>query len=1111
MFHIVIGLQARKLFILPTLALLVAVAAGAAALSMAQAQSGNGVYDTDGDKLIEISYLEQLFAIRYDLDGDGAVDKASDAGLYSQAFPVSAGKSVCDSDCEGYELAKSLNFRQTSSYQYGAINPTWTDTATGEGWLPIFHYGDARSIKGFDAVLDGNGNIIANLYSKYTHLDIDTGLFAVLESGATVRFLGLTGVNVIGDYSNTGALVGNNKGTVTGVYSTGGVTGDGNVGGLVGNNGGTVTQSYSTATVSSDEDYVGGLVGDNIGTISVSYATGSVSGKKKYVGGLTGYNLGTVRNSYASGNVSGVSSVGGLVGKNTSKIEYSYAASASVTGSSSIGGLVGSSVDIGSEVTDGYWDTTVGPSSSSGGIGKTTSELVSPTDYTGIYADWDDGDEGEVWDFGTSSQYPALKADLNGDGTSTVAEFGSQQVTVSLPTPTPTPIPDPTATPTPQPLGSLTGVGGGGASISGVGGNVSGGSISGGATGQSQGLPAIVLSTTTITVVEGSTASYTAKLNHEPYADVTVALSFPTLGIATANKYSLTFTSNNWNSAQTITLTGTTDDDPYGESVQVKHAASGGGYGDGTNVTARLAVSVDDDDDTGTLVASDPTATTALLALSGYGDWNWWHQRAGWNECIGPVKASSYRVRGILPNVSTSHINIYSSSSCGPTDKIAESNKFGTASPTLAVSEIKNTSAKITISEEWDLDKDGPWHYGTTGAWKWCSDPITARSQIDSPLVKGNSYTYAGHVDSNCSIGSTPPVTFVARAPTTLTASAVSARSAHLTMAGDHTGDWWYQRAGWNECHGPMTSLLAWIHGLEPDSSMYITAYETSSCGANDKLAQTDRFSTKKPTLSASDVTGDSATLTLSTDWASHDGSWYYKADKAPHTSCSAAQSGNSASISGLNPTTDYTYTTYLDSGCNTWTDFATVDFTTEATFSVRNLSGAGAGDHAIGKSWNGSQSIHYTHATSFTTGSATNGYELKSILIPFGQKIGINDFSMIVSVKNDDNGVPGDTDTIASSNFSGPAQVDNANGTYTCSGSCDLAADTTYHLVLSATHGSLNSSFFRWRATSSDDQSGPSGWSIGDDASRLVGGSSSWTSSASANAGKFKMTAEAK
>ena len=33
----------------------------------------------------------------------------------------------------------------------------------------------------------------------------------------------------------------------------------------------------------------------------------------------------------------------------------------------------------------------------------------------------------DVWDFGTSAQYPVLKADINGDGTATWEEFGDQR------------------------------------------------------------------------------------------------------------------------------------------------------------------------------------------------------------------------------------------------------------------------------------------------------------------------------------------------------------------------------------------------------------------------------------------------------------------------------------------------------------------------------------------------------------------------------------------------------------------------------------------------------------------------------------------------------------
>ena len=73
--------------------------------------------------------------------------------------------------------------------------------------------------------------------------------------------------------------------------------------------------------------------------------------------------------------------------------------------------------------------------------------MQSPTGYAGIYSTWnadldnadrnDDDATGadDFWDFGTSSQYPALKVDFDGDGAATAAEFGSQRGDGPTPTP----------------------------------------------------------------------------------------------------------------------------------------------------------------------------------------------------------------------------------------------------------------------------------------------------------------------------------------------------------------------------------------------------------------------------------------------------------------------------------------------------------------------------------------------------------------------------------------------------------------------------------------------------------------------------------------------------
>ncbi|MEG3941428.1 DUF4347 domain-containing protein, partial [Microcoleus sp. S36b_A3] len=66
--------------------------------------------------------------------------------------------------------------------------------------------------------------------------------------------------------------------------------------------------------------------------------------------------------------------------------------------------------------------------------------------------------------------------------------------------------------------------------------------------------------TTGLTTTEaGGTATFTVKLNTQPTADVTIPLSSSKTTEGTVDKSSLTFTSANWNTPQTVTVTGVDD------------------------------------------------------------------------------------------------------------------------------------------------------------------------------------------------------------------------------------------------------------------------------------------------------------------------------------------------------------------------------------------------------------------------------------------------------------------------------------------------------------------------------------------------------------------------
>ena len=153
---------------------------------------------------------------------------------------------------------------------------------------------DASFIGNFD----GQNNTITNLYINLTG-ESDIGLFGRVALGSSITNLGLIDANVTGQAttSNTGILVGFNKGTINNSYSTGSVFGRSSVGGLVGSNdAGTIENSYSEANVTGSTTGVGGLVGQSIETgigntfVINSYATGNLSGNvsTSRLGGLVG-------------------------------------------------------------------------------------------------------------------------------------------------------------------------------------------------------------------------------------------------------------------------------------------------------------------------------------------------------------------------------------------------------------------------------------------------------------------------------------------------------------------------------------------------------------------------------------------------------------------------------------------------------------------------------------------------------------------------------------------------------------------------------------------------------------------------------------------------------
>ena len=107
--------------------------------------------------------------------------------------------------------------------------------------------------------------------------------------------------------------------------------------------------------------------------------------------------------------------------------------------------------------------------------------------------------------------------------------------------------------------------------------------------------PSVTISITALEVQEGDEETYTIVLDTEPTADVTVAIQIPEGADVAVNVKELTFTADNWNTPQTVTVTAAHDDDAVAdEPVGLTHTVSGGDYEDVTAANVEVTITEDD-------------------------------------------------------------------------------------------------------------------------------------------------------------------------------------------------------------------------------------------------------------------------------------------------------------------------------------------------------------------------------------------------------------------------------------------------------------------------------------------------------------------------------------
>ncbi len=409
------------------------------------------VEDQGGESVPVSSLTPSFTAVFNDNGGDTTsnyriqVDDNSD--FSSPVWDSGADTATAITTCADLQ---NINNDLTADY-YLANNIDCADTSSwnsNSGFLPI-----GTQSTPFTGTFDGQGYEIQNLFIDRSASN-NIAVFSYIDS-ARISNLSLTSLDITGNNTTAGLVANMNNSIISDCSSAGSITGNDTVGGLIGITTGVskILKSFANTTLNA-HDTAGGLVGNNNAKILKSYATGSITandnvgglvgessgeGRIFYsyseatinansnVGGLAGYNHtdSEIVDSYSKSNITATSYAGGIIGKNENgRISRSYA-SGSMSGSN-LSGLVANSLF--TEIYDSYWDTETSgqASNSSGGDGKTTTQMYQQATFT----NWDFAD---TWTINEGLGYPYLKWQDETGGFSGTAGTRTSEITYSGP------------------------------------------------------------------------------------------------------------------------------------------------------------------------------------------------------------------------------------------------------------------------------------------------------------------------------------------------------------------------------------------------------------------------------------------------------------------------------------------------------------------------------------------------------------------------------------------------------------------------------------------------------------------------------------------------------
>ena len=158
----------------------------------------------------------------------------------------------------------------------------------------------------------------------------------------------------------------------------------------------------------------------------------------------------------------------------------------------------------------------------------------------------------------------------------------------------------------------------------------------------------VTVSTTALTVNEGTTGTYTVVLDSQPTASVTVTPSRTGSSDVTFSPPTLTFTALNWNTVQQVTVTAAQDSDAVNDSATISHAVTGGDY---AGVTVESVVVTVDDDETADTTAPRVASIVRQTPTSSPTNADSLTWRVTFSEAVSNVDAADFVVSGTTATV----------------------------------------------------------------------------------------------------------------------------------------------------------------------------------------------------------------------------------------------------------------------------------------------------------------------------------------------------------------------------------------------------------------------------------------------------------------------------